>query len=123
MLHVVIKLKDREEVITVGKNIDPLKITRDFCLKHQLNDYLVKPFYGRINQAMKSLDQILEHNIDTNEERSLKEIQDYYSQLNNSTCEEDEMLNLSCITDMGNDCLKQKYHFLEDERILLNQSR
>jgi hypothetical protein len=125
MLHVVIKLNDRDEILTVGKHMDPLKLTREFCMKNQLSEYLIKPIYVKIKQAIKSLDQILEHSVGTNEERSLKEIQDYYSLLNNSTCEDDEMFNLSCITEIGDSCeLKQKYNFEDDERmLLLNQSR
>jgi hypothetical protein len=115
VLQIIIKLIDKEEIISLTKSEDPLKVSKEFCLKNQLNDDLIKPIQHKIKQALKSIDLILDHNISTAEEQSLIEVQNIYNQIPSN----DSFLNLSCMTDIGDTCL----HLDIDENIQLNMSR
>jgi hypothetical protein len=115
VLQIVIKLIDKEEVIKITRSEDTLKVSKDFCAKHQLNEELLKPIQYKIKQALKSIYLILDHNINTTEEQSLIEVQNIYNQLQSN----DSFLNLSCITDLGDSDL----HLDIDENIQLNMSK
>jgi hypothetical protein len=115
VLQIVIKLIDKEETINLTRSEDTLKVSKDFCIKNQLNDELIKPIQQKIKQALKSIDLILDHNISTAEEQSLVEIQNIYNQIQSN----DSFLNLSCITDLGD----TELHLDTDENIQLNMSK
>lgn len=115
VLQIVIKLIDKEEVINLTRSEDTLKVSKEFCIKNQLNDELAKPIQQKIKQALKSIDLILDHNISTAEEQSLTEIQNIYNQIQSN----DSFLNLSCITDLGESELRLDI----DENIQLNMSK
>jgi hypothetical protein len=115
VLQIVIKLIDKEEIINIARNEDTLKISKEFCIKNQLNDELAKPIQQKIKQALKSIDLILDHNISTAEEQSLVEIQNIYNQIQSN----DSFVNLSCMTDLG----ETELHLDISDNIQLNMSK
>jgi hypothetical protein len=101
-LYVSIKLNDREEILPVGKNEDVFHTAKNFVIQQKLNSNLVKPIAERIKQALNSIDVILECTLNEKEHQSLSAIQTFYTE--NKVEEDDDfvnMLDLSCITDIG----------------------
>jgi len=102
-LFVSIKLNDREEILPVGKNEDVFYTAKTFVLQQKLNNNLIKPIAERIRQALNSINVILECTLNEKEHQSLSAIQTFYT---DNKIEEDDsdlvnMLDLSCITDIG----------------------
>ena len=54
-VKIVIKLKDKMEIIEIQKEDDILMQAKEFCVKNNMNSELIKPIYNYINQSLNYL--------------------------------------------------------------------
>jgi hypothetical protein len=100
-LVVSIKLANEEKVIHLNKNDDLYKKAAEFCIRNNLNDSLIKPIYDRIIKAWESIEQVLSHDINTQELKHLDSIKEKYEDYVNNQDILEYQQNLSCITVFG----------------------
>jgi hypothetical protein len=79
-LCVSVKLINKEEFIYITKNDEVMTTAKLFVSKHKLNENLIGPIAESIQQALNSIDMILDSCLTETDRKSIDEIKKFYSE-------------------------------------------
>jgi hypothetical protein len=102
---ITLKIKLNNESKTLGiKRYDNYFIAvKNFCEKNNISDKLIKPIYFKLNSALNSINQVLNHRMDEKEQEYFNSIKhlhsDYISSKGDLSTDDEGNNNISSISD------------------------